>query len=175
MPVTPLHPPAMNPNDDTDDALAGLIHRSRRLEDAPEAAIQRALGLFQRAPVSAKAAAAGWRELVARLVSDTFDMSPQALGLRGGKAETRQLLFAVEGRDIDVRLSRGDGGWELWGQILGPDEAGEAELHCGDWQASTPWTPLAEFRFRDVPTGECRLTLRTGAWISTLPAFRIPA
>lgn len=175
MPVLPLHPPAMNPQDDADDTLAGLIHRSRRLEDAPEAAIQRALGLFQRRPVATPPATAGWRQLVARLVSDSFELAPQALGLRGGTAGARQLLFAVEGRDIDVRLTRGDGGWELWGQILGPDEAGEAELYCGDWQASTPWTPLAEFRFRDVPPGDCHLTLRTGDWTTTLPAFRIPA
>lgn len=170
-----LLPPTMNASTEPDDeALAQALRRSRVLEDAPEALIQRAIGVFQ--PRLPAQPAPGLRQRLTAWLS--FD-SAAALGLAGlrsgsGPASTRQLLFTADGRDIDLRVTAaGDGlHWQVSGQVLGPDRAGTAELMAGALHLHTDWDELAEFRFDQVPAGECSLVLRGADWELVLPSFQ---
>lgn len=151
---------AQHPDDDA--ALERTLRDSRRLEDAPEALIQRAIGLWQ-----PRAAGAGRpRRLAATLSFDSAAAGAPALGLRSGAAATRQLLFCTEGRDVDLRLEPQTGGrWRVSGQVLGPDEAGEAELRPEVGAPQTvAWSELAEFAFAPVTGERCSVLLRAADW-----------
>lgn len=159
-----------------DDALAHALHRSRVLEDAPEALIQRAIGVFQARP-SPQAAPGLRRRLAALLSFDSATLAGgQALGLRAGAdmGETRQLLFSAEGRDVDLRITPAADGrhWQVSGQVLGPDVSGTAELSVAGMQLQTAWNELAEFSFDGVPAGDCSLVLRSADWELVLPGIQ---
>lgn len=168
----------MSPTRVPDDAaLERLLVDSRRLEDAPESVIQRAIGVWTARPAVAPAPVGALRRLAAVLSFDSLGLTPQAAGVRSiGSDGVRQLLFASDGRDIDLRVAPSADGhrWQLSGQVLGPDESGRAELRCGGLQAQADWSELAEFRFDDVPAGACELTLRGTDWELVLPTFDIP-
>lgn len=168
-----------------EEELAARLHASRRLEDAPEAVIQRALGLWhsRAAPASSavapeSAVAAGLRRLVAVLKFDSAAASPAALGLRSGSESTRQLLYFSEGRDIDLRIAPvatpHGRQWRVSGQVFGPDVVGVAELRCGEQTRVLSWSDLAEFSFPNVGAGRCVLVLRSHDWQLELPAFDVP-
>lgn len=159
------------PNADPSE-LEQALRASRRLEDAPEALIQRAIGLWQ--PRAATAAGAGGvlQRWLATLRFDSAATGNVALGLRSsGIAATRQLLFSAEGRDIDLRIEPlPDRHWRISGQVLGPDATGLAELRCGDALAQqVAWNELAEFEFAPVQGESCRLTLRSDGWEIEVP------
>ena len=158
---------------DDDDDLVNALRRSRVLEDAPEALIQRSIDLFQSRSQSRPHAAAApvglRRRLVAMLDFDSAGMVPS--GVRGGSATTRQLLFTAEGRDIDLRLQPEHSGshWRVSGQVLGPDLQGTATLQASGYSADVAWNALAEFSFEQVPTGPFSVLLRTPDWELVLP------
>jgi hypothetical protein len=155
-----------------DAPLERLLRGSRGLEEAPEHLIQRAIGLWQpRAMVRPAAPAAALRRLVASLVFDSGASAPAALGLRSGALSTRQLLFAAEGHDVDLRLEPMAGGlWRVSGQVLGPDSQGSALLRpAGAPAQQVAWSPLAEFSFDPVAAGACQLVLRSEAWEIDIP------
>jgi len=161
------------PAADTAD-LEQALRASRRLEDAPEALIQRAIGLWQ--PRAAQATSAGGvlQRWLATLRFDSAATGNVALGLRSsGTATTRQMLFSAEGRDIDLRLEPlPDRQWRISGQVLGPDVAGLAELRCGSAPVQrVAWNELAEFEFAPVPGDTCALTLRSDGWEIEVPSF----
>lgn len=168
----------MSHRPDTDAELESALLRSRTLIDAPEAVIQRALGLWQvRTPASTGAAGAALgglrRRLAALLDFDSAVAAPAAL--RSGGDSTRQLLFSAEGRDVDLRVVATSGtSCRISGQILGPDESGVALLSCGSYEAETAWSDLSEFSFDGVPAGTCRIVLRSDAWELALPDVEIP-
>jgi hypothetical protein len=156
----------------TDIPLERLLHQSRRLDEAPEALIQRAIGLWQpRAMTRPTAPAGALRRLVAALSFDSGASTPAALGLRSGALATRQLLFTAEGHDVDLRLEPMAGGlWKISGQVLGPDSQGSAVLRpAGAPAQQVAWSPLAEFSFDPVAAGACQLLLRTEAWEIDIP------
>ena len=166
------------PNPPDDDALARALHRSRVLEDAPEALIQRSIDLFRARPRAAAAAVpAGLRHRLAAVLS-VDSAGAVATGLRsgqgGGPAQTRQLLFTADGRDIDLRLQPASDGthWRVSGQVLGPDLKGTATLLAGGYSAEVAWTDLAEFSFDQVPAGPCSLALYAPDWELVLPDFQ---
>lgn len=152
--------------------LEGTLRESRRLEEAPEALIQRAIGLWQ--PRAVPAAGGVLQRWLAVLRVDSAATGPAALGLRSsGAASTRQLLLSAEGRDIDLRLEPlPDHQWRISGQVLGPDAAGLAELRCGEAAAQqVAWNELAEFEFAPVAAGTCTLVLRSEGWQIDIPPF----
>lgn len=164
---------------DPDAALADALVRSRLLQDAPEAVIQRAIDLFatRARPVAAAAPApaSALRRLVAVLGFDSAALTPQAAGLRSTASAVRQMLFSADGRDVDLRIAPGTGGWQVSGQVLGPDAAGFVEVSCGEhFHAVQAWNDLAEFRIDGVPAGRCRIVLRSGDWEMALPELTIP-
>ncbi len=164
---------------DPDAALADALQRSRVLQDAPEAVIQRAIDLFaaRARPVAAAAPAPQGvlRRLVAVLGFDSAALTPQAAGLRSAGGGVRQMLFSADGRDVDLRIAPGTGGWQVSGQVLGPDAQGRVTLACGEaFRAEQAWNDLAEFRIDGVPAGPCRIVLRSDDWEMALPELTLP-
>ncbi len=155
--------------------IDAALHRSRTLVDAPEALVLQAVALFQRRPRAA--AARPGRRLVARLSHDST-WAGMALGaVRHSQADTRQLLFEADGREVELRISAvpGTDRWHLSGQVLGPEDAGWACLNSVDgYSAQSSWSDLSEFSFEDVPTGLCTVVLRGGDWELFLPDLAIP-
>lgn len=171
--------PAPDPMPD-DEALAQALHASRRLEDAPEALVRRAIGLWPAAPSPLLAAL---RRVVATLVSDSGPAPALALGLRagGGGGGVRQIVCAAEGLDIDLRVTPtadGPAGWRLAGQLLGADRAGEAWLRAeGEAPEAARRTPLdvcSEFRFGPLAAGRWALGLRLDDVEIELPPIELP-
>lgn len=172
-----FHPPA------DDEDLARALQESRRLLDAPDAVLQRAIQLFEaqaRPAVAAEPAAPAapvapgrWRRLVASLAFDSAALSPPALGLRAAATKTRQLLYAADGRDVDLRVETSADGrsFVISGQVLGPDEAGVTELRCAEQAFTATWNELCEFRFAPIGPGPCTLTLRAADWELELPTL----
>lgn len=152
--------------------LEQTLRASRRLEDAPEALIQRAIGLWQPRAATAAGAGGALQRWLATLRFDSAATGNVALGLRSsGVAATRQMLFSAEGRDIDLRIEPlPDRHWRISGQVLGPDAAGLAELRCGDAPVQqVAWNELAEFEFAPVQGEACVLTLRSDGWEIEVP------
>jgi hypothetical protein len=176
--MTPQTPP------DDDTSLAQALRASRALEDAPEDLVLRAIALFPAAAAATMASVPGrLRRLVAQLSFDSAASLAGAAALRAaaapGAIAVRQVLYSADGRDVDLRLVHIDSGaggdgprWRLSGQVLGPDERGQAELRsaAGDLR-QTAWSELAEFSFDDLPAGEWTLVLRGGDWELALPAL----
>lgn len=172
-------PPAPGAPADPDAVLADALARSRVLQDAPETVIQRAIDVFatRTRPVAAVAAppAGALRRLVAVLGFDSATLTPQAAGLRSSGSAMRQMLFSADGRDVDLRIAPGTGGWLVSGQVLGPDATGSVELACGEaFRTVQAWNALAEFRIDGVPAGRCRIVLRSDDWEMVLPELGIP-
>lgn len=161
----------MSTHDPDDAELAGTLRASRGLEDAPETLIQRAIHAWRPRAAAAPAAPGPLRRLGATLRFDSLATPAPALGLRAGPDRMRQLLFATEARDVDLRLEPESGGrWRLSGQVLGPDEQGSAALlpEQGEPQ-QVAWNELAEFAFEPVAGAGCRLLLRGADWELELP------
>jgi len=172
-PEYPTRPAATDP----DAELADALRRSRVLLDAPESVIQRAVDVFVARPraMAAPAPAGVLRRLVAVLGFDSGTLTPQAAGLRSAGAAGRQLLFSADGRDVDLRITLGTGGWVVSGQVLGPDAKGRVALTCEGFSAEQAWNDLAEFHFDGVPAGRCHIVLRgDDEWEMALPEMLIP-
>lgn len=164
---------------DPDAPLADALARSRVLQDAPEAVIQRAIDLFaaRARPATAPPPVAPpgvLRRLAAVLGFDSQALTPEAAGLRSAGGTGRQLLFSAEGRDVDLRIAPGTRGWQVSGQVLGPDASGRVTLRCGGFEAEQTWNELAEFRIDGVPAGRCHVVLHTDDWEMALPEFLVP-
>ncbi len=143
--------------------------------------------------VAARPAASPLRQMLHKVVAalrfDSASVAPAASGLRGAwggamaTADVRHLLFSAKGRDIDLRVSPGDGGCSLSGQVLGPDEGGRVEL-AGHLRAGSPPPPptrhagidlLGEFHVDDIVPGTYVLTLFVGRDPIVLPPIDIHA
>lgn len=85
--------------------------------------------------------------------------APLALGRRGGPGAARQLVFAGEQQDVDVRIKPSGAGWVVWGQLLGAVADGQAEL-AGPVRVQATLNPLGEFSLPPVPEGAYTLLLQ---------------
>ncbi|NJN53007.1 MAG: hypothetical protein HC809_15825 [Gammaproteobacteria bacterium] len=172
------HPRDSHPgSDDTEQSLADALRRSRTLVDAPESLVLRAIDTFSdraRTARAAPATAGRLQRLLATLTFDSAAAGPLALGMRSAGQDDRQLLFSVEGRDIDLRISAVADGWRISGQILGPDEVGTIELLGREICLEVAWNDLQEFQFAAVPKGLYAITLRSAAMELVLPDIEIP-
>lgn len=168
------------PPDPSDAALEQGLRAGRRLEDAPEAVIQRALGVWQGGARPAAPAAGALRRLVAAIAFDSGGAGALAFGRRAAGGATRQVLYTTEGLDIDLRISPdGDAAtdrWALSGQVLGPNAQGVVGLadDSGRAIAEAPLSELGEFRLPAVGAGPYTLTLRLGFVEIVLPTVRVP-
>lgn len=162
----------------SDEEIERLLQQGRRLESAPEFVIQRALAVFKSRP-QAEPEPGLLRRLLATLTFDSAGASPLAYGMRSGGGEVRQLLYSVEGRDIDLRLSRDaglqSGHWRLSGQILGPDMQGRIVLRAGERQWETPLSEVGEFHFDPVAGDPLQLSLHLAGTVIELPPIALEA
>lgn len=163
-----------------DAALARELAASRTLLDAPEALIQRAIALFEPRAVAAPARPGLLRRL-AELRFDSAGASPLAFGMRASGGTVRQLLYSLEGRDIDLRIepdaeAAHDERYALSGQILGPFSAGVVviEPEAGGDGAAAALNDLGEFRLPAVAPGSYRVTLELADMAIDLPLLRVP-
>ncbi len=132
------------------------IMRSDEASDAPEHLVNRAIRLLRPAPAP---------PLLRRLLAGLrFDSAAQPLvaGLRSDQAAPRQLLFAADDRDLDVRITGAGGLHQLAGQVLGPDDGGSIELIGESLLVRAELNQLSEFTLPPVAAGRYRLLLRQG-------------
>lgn len=161
----------------TDDELAAAARAAvRALPDAPAAWIERAITLFpvQPSPL-AQAAGSALRLLQAVLSFDSWAQPALAAGMRSAAAvHTRHLLFSVEGRDIDLRVSPEGEAFTLAGQVLGPDETGTVTLTAADGaRREAALDDLGEFRVEGLSRGRYAVTLRLAADEVALPPLDV--
>jgi hypothetical protein len=116
---------------------------------------------------------------VAALTFDSAGASPLAFGMRSAGGAMRQLLFSVEGHDIDLRISpAGDppaGLWLLSGQVLGPDSQGTVTLTDAQGQEAgqSALNEWGEFKLPPVAGGEYTVSVRLGEREIVLPAVPV--
>lgn len=127
----------------------------------------------------------GLRQVLQRVVAalrfDSRGTQAQQAGLRGNLTDTRHLLFSAKGRDIDLRVVSAGSGFELSGQVLGPDEGGRVALAAHLRASSRPppptrhasIDPLGEFHLDDIDEGTYVLTLLLGSDEIVLPPIEM--
>ena len=138
--------------------------------DAPAALVARAVQLF--APRIALPAPRLRERVLAALRFDSM-LQPLALGVRAGRAATRQVLFNANDWDIDLRISRSGTQWVVAGQVLGPGEGGTVELQGPLFAVRTTMNDLWEFTLPPVPPGEYNLMLTLKDTEITTPSLRV--
>lgn len=170
----------MKPFDRCDDAeFEALVREAARWPDAPPAWIRQALAAFPARTQAAGLAGALRRVVQAVLAFDSFAQPPLAMGVRGLPSASRHLLFNTPGRDIDLRLAPGTEGFQLSGQILGPDETGLVSAQAlSEGQPSGPahqaqLDTMGEFRIGGLSAGVYRLTLDLADEQVVLPDLHI--
>lgn len=164
----------------TEDELAQLVRRAAELPDAPDALIRAAIELLpaQAMPTLADVARDAVKRIVATLTFDSWAQPATALGVRGVRAGTRQMLFSAAGRDVDLRTKPSAGAFSISGQVLGPDYFGRIEV-SSDTGADTisprfaDLDDLGEFRLDGLPAGTYTLTLRVHDAEIELPAITL--
>lgn len=169
----------------SDAELGAMLQRIKTLRDAPAAWVDRAIAVFPTAPRGeplSRQIGRALKQVAATLRIDSWQPQPgMAMALRsGGNLETRHLLFNAGGRDIDLRISTAGHGFELCGQILGPDESGAVALvRLPRPDVSSTEThmvrvdDLGEFRIGGLSAGTFALTFRMGDDEITLPPIEL--
>ena len=187
--MTPVPPPV-------EDPFSQQVRRSlHALPDVPPALQRAAIGLWPAAGRAHPAAALARAVLVrisALLSFDSWAAAAGAPSVRSLRSATRHLLFAAQGRDIDLRIaptpasptpasptpaSPSNIAFCLTGQVLGPDETGAVLLTRIDPPGAAPrhavLDGLGEFRIDAVPAGAYRLTLHLGPDAIDLPVLQV--
>lgn len=147
--------------------------------DAPRDVLSETIRLFG-------ASRADGREpgLVSRILATlSFDSNAlrPAFGVRSGQtAPARQLLFNAGDFDVDLRLARGDAGWSVTGQILGPCAGGgRVEVARADAAeeilAGADLNEPCEFTLPPLEAGSYLLRLRVGEVEVQVPGLELNA
>ena len=167
----------------SDDDLVTMLRRTKALSDAPQAWVDRAVALFPAPAPLMQQVSEAFKRVVASLRIDSWAPAQpgMAMALRStANLETRHLLFNAAGRDIDLRISTAGQGFEVCGQILGPDESGAVALvRLPRPEVSTTEThtvrvdDLGEFRIGGLSAGTFALTFRMGDDEITLPPIEL--
>lgn len=172
-------PPMNTPTDLPDEDFERHLREAVALPEVPPALTHAALALWDGQPVPL--ATGLLRRLQAVLSLDSWAQPGTALGLRGLRSPTRQLLFSAEGCDIDLRVSPAGEAFDLSGQVLGPYDSGQVGLvHLPPEGAPAPDLPrhatldaLGEFRLEAVPAGRYQLRLQLGHDDIVLPPIEV--
>jgi hypothetical protein len=161
----------------SDDEWSALVQRAAAMPDAPPQLVQEALQLWRlhRAPQRTPALLQRW---VAALSFDSWASAPVAAGMRALPSDVRQMLFAAEACDVDLRIAPAAGGFALSGQLLGPAAEGRVELtavgHGSDgMRRSVVLDAQSEFRIDAVSSGHYLLTVHLGGDEIALPPIHL--
>lgn len=141
--------------------------------DAPAHVINRALRLM-RSPVPPTAPSLRQR-LVAALRFDSTQ-TPLAMGVRQEAAAGRSLLMSAGDYDLDLRVTPAGGtGWQVSGQVLGPEEepGGQVELRGTAGSVTAMLNALQEFVLPPVPTGTYELVLYQAGLEIVVPGLEL--
>ncbi len=166
----------------TDSELEQMIGAAAALPDAPAAWLARADRLFTAKSVAERPGPVRTllNQVFAVLQFDSWAASPLPAGVRSLPSQTRHLLFSMQGRDIDLRITPAAEDYAVAGQILGPDDTGVVELSrepdppaVDPALHSVPLDELGEFRLEGVPRGTYRMTLRVGHDEIALPPIAV--
>jgi anti-sigma factor RsiW len=134
------------------------LMRADHFEDAPDHVINRAIRLMRPAPAAEQGAL---QRLIAVVMNDSW-RTPMAAGFRSASAWPRALLLSAGDRELDLQIRPTGERWQLFGQVLGPEEPGTVVLSVADHQVTTTLNELGEFILPPVLTGRYTLTLRQG-------------
>ncbi len=162
----------------SDDEWLALVQRAIAMPDAPPHLVQRALALWQQSEPP-QTAQPMWQRWVALLSFDSWAGAPVATGMRALRSEVRQLLFAAEGGDVDLRVEPQAEGFTLSGQLLGPGAQGSVDLVALDAPPDGPvhrkveLDAMGEFRVEGVRRGPYLITVRLDGGEIVLPPIDI--
>jgi anti-sigma factor RsiW len=140
-------------------------------EDAPPAAVARARRLLRSHP----AVAPSERRRIPALLQFDSRQQPLALGMRSDQPAARQLLLKADEYDLDLRLTPAGAAWQLSGQVLGPDAAGQVEQAGEAGLAQAGLNELGEFSLPPTSPGVYRLILRLDNLDVEFPRLEIGA
>lgn len=116
------------------------------------------------------------RRIVAALSFDSSSNLAPAFGVRSGQATSRQLLYAAEENDIDLRITPDDENWIVAGQVLGQDcVGGRIEIEGKSGSAAATLNQLCEFILPPVPAGTYTLRLQLGNAEVEIPQLELRA
>ena len=148
----------------------GLM-RSDMTEDAPAELVQSAKRIFRRKVVTRGPSLL--KILVAALTFDSWTNAP-AFGLRSQATAGRQLIYAAETADIDLRVSPENDQWQIAGQVLGVDcTSGDVDLKGEGFSASAKLNELCEFSFGSVPAGAYKVLIRLPDVLIETPSLEL--
>lgn len=167
----------------SEDDIANLARRARgELLSAPAALVERAAGIWRARALPAAPASPGAPALLKRLLAglrfDSWTADP-ALAVRSEPSATRQLLFSVEGVDIDVRLqattdaASGLLRFAINGQVLGPAGPCALVLMGDGVEVRCELDEFGEFAFEPVAAGPVRLIVFVGGLAVELPVIDV--
>ena len=132
------------------------LMKTDRAEDAPRDVLADVVNLFRKEAESKPSMA---RRLMAALSFDSLTTAP-AFGVRSGRAASRQLVYSIEGNDIDLRVTGEEDQWIISGQVLRENcVAARVEIDGATGSASTTLNDNCEFTLPPVPGGEYSLRI----------------
>lgn len=124
--------------------------------DAPQDAVKWAKNIFRTRAIEPR------KSLVQKVLAVLqMDLSPNkaVFGERSASsAQARQMLFSAGDISIDLRIAKGEKGFNLRGQILGEGFA-NCIVKLGDFETES--NDLCEFSFTEIPNGNYDLTLQS--------------
>ena len=161
----------------SDDEWSALVQRAIAMPDAPPQWVHEALDLWRlhRPAQHAQALLQRW---VAVLSFDSWAGAPLAAGMRALPSDVRQMLFAAEGCDIDLRIAPTAEEFALSGQLLGSGAEGSIELtalgHGSEGLGrSVALGAQSEFRIDGVSRGTYLVTVCLGSDEIVLPPIDV--
>ena len=133
------------------------LMKTDRAEEAPRDVVADVVNLFRKQAEARPPSMA--RRLMAALSFDSFTTTP-AFGMRSGRAASRQLVYSVEGNDIDLRVTGEEDQWIISGQVLRENcAAARVEVDGASGSASTTLNDNCEFTLPPLPGGEYSLRI----------------
>ena len=126
-------------------------------ENAPRDLLAHVINLFPKQAESRLPSAV--RRLVAALSFDSLTSAP-AFGVRSRQSAARHLVYGVEGKDIDLRVTAEEDRWIISGQLLRENcAAARVEIEGARGSASTALNDTCEFTLPPLPAGDYALRI----------------
>jgi hypothetical protein len=155
------------------DEVVRLMATDRAV-DAPRDVVAYAINIFSGRAKSPRQSLK--RRIVAALSFDSRMNEAPAFGVRSGQTGSRQLIYAAEETDIDLRISLHADMWVVAGQVLRADCAGGGvEIEGLNGSAATALNELCEFTLPAVPSGNYLLRVHIADVEVEVPRLELTA
>lgn len=145
-------------NNSNEELINKIIHLMQTDDsvNAPDDSVKWAKNIFRTRRAEPKKSLV--QKVLAVLQMDLSGAQP-AFGERSAAgSQTRQMLFQAGDNSVDLRISKGEKGLALQGQILG-EGFNNSIVRLGDFQAKA--NELSEFKFTEISSGTYDLILQT--------------